>query len=236
MVKQPTAAAEEEIIEDDVDNVSLNEEDLNQTLDANGGEGGGEEENEAEPMEMQTQPEAKRGPGRPRAGMKSLPNMAKMYTKTANRDETTTASTKPETATATAKALAAVIDSMPKRERALTQEQATKLVRAPTGGKMLKHKPGLGNAGMKRHGRKTLRTTDQGITKPAIRRLARRGGVKRLSSLVYEETRGVLRTFLEKVIRDAVIFTEHAKRKTVTSMDVVYSLKRNGRTLYGFDA
>jgi len=29
-----------------------------------------------------------------------------------------------------------------------------------------------------------------GITKPAIRRLARRGGVKRISGLIYEETRG----------------------------------------------
>ena len=33
----------------------------------------------------------------------------------------------------------------------------------------------------------------QGITKPAIRRLARRGGVKRISGLIYEETRGVLK-------------------------------------------
>jgi histone H4 len=73
-----------------------------------------------------------------------------------------------------------------------------------------------------------------GITKPAIRRLARRGGVKRISGLIYEETRGVLKTFLESVIRDAVTYTEHAKRKTVTSLDVVYALKRQGRTLYGF--
>jgi len=29
-------------------------------------------------------------------------------------------------------------------------------------------------------------------------------------------------------------YTEHARRKTVTSMDVVYALKRQGRTLYGF--
>ena len=28
---------------------------------------------------------------------------------------------------------------------------------------------------------------------PAIRRLARRGGVKRISGLIYEETRGVLK-------------------------------------------
>ncbi|KAL6465881.1 hypothetical protein MHYP_G00260140 [Metynnis hypsauchen] len=87
--------------------------------------------------------------------------------------------------------------------------------------------------GAKRH-RKVLRDNIQGITKPAIRRLARRGGVKRISGLIYEETRGVLKVFLENVIRDAVTYTEHAKRKTVTAMDVVYALKRQGRTLYGF--
>jgi histone H4 len=55
-----------------------------------------------------------------------------------------------------------------------------------------------------------------------------------LLSVIYEETRGVLKSFLESVIRDAVTYTEHAKRKTVTSLDVVYALKRQGRTLYGF--
>lgn len=75
-----------------------------------------------------------------------------------------------------------------------------------------------------------------GITKPAIRRLARRGGVKRISNLIYEETRSVLRAFLEGVVRDAVTYTEHARRKTVTAMDVVYALKRQGRSLYGFGA
>ena len=44
---------------------------------------------------------------------------------------------------------------------------------------------------------------------------------------------GVLKVFLENVIRDSVTYTEHAKRKTVTSLDVVYALKRSGRTLYG---
>ena len=70
--------------------------------------------------------------------------------------------------------------------------------------------------------------------KPAIRRLARRGGVKRISGLIYEETRGVLKVFLENVIRDSVTYTEHARRKTVTALDVVYALKRQGKTLYGF--
>ena len=80
---------------------------------------------------------------------------------------------------------------------------------------------GLGKGGAKRH-RKILRDNIQGITKPAIRRLARRGGVKRISGLIYDETRG-----------DSVTYTEHAKRKTVTSLDVIYALKRQGRTLYG---
>ncbi|CAM0955842.1 unnamed protein product [Alopecurus aequalis] len=57
---------------------------------------------------------------------------------------------------------------------------------------------------------------------------------KRISGLIYEETRGVLKIFLENVIRNAVTYTEHARRKTVTAMDVVYALKRQGRTLYGF--
>ncbi|XP_069054326.1 histone H4-like [Lepisosteus oculatus] len=90
---------------------------------------------------------------------------------------------------------------------------------------------GLGKGGAKRH-RKVLRDNIQGITKPAIRRLAHRGGVNRISRLNYEETRGVLKVFLENVT-----YTEHAKhakRKTVTAMDVVYALKRQGRTLYGF--
>jgi histone H4 len=92
---------------------------------------------------------------------------------------------------------------------------------------------GLAPATPKRH-RVVLRGNVQGITKPAIRRLARRGGVKRISGLMYEETRGILKIFLDHVIRDTVTYTEHARRKTVTAMDVVYALKRQGRTLYGF--
>lgn len=93
---------------------------------------------------------------------------------------------------------------------------------------------GLGKGGAKRH-RKILRDNIQGITKPvsplasiipslkillvfiqAIRRLARRGGVKRISGLIYEETRGVLKIFLENVIRDSVTYTEHAKRYVIS--------------------
>ncbi|KAF8233297.1 histone-fold-containing protein [Tricholoma matsutake] len=97
---------------------------------------------------------------------------------------------------------------------------------------------GLGKGGAKRH-RKILtifRVSLHCITKPAIRRLARRGGVKRISGLIYEETRGVLKIFLENVIRDSVQAVDSDGPKTVTALDVVYALKRSGRTLYGFGA
>ncbi len=92
---------------------------------------------------------------------------------------------------------------------------------------------GLGAGGAKRS-RKVLRDTIKGITKPAIRRLARRGGVKRISGMVYEETRGVLRVYLDKIVSDALVYTEHSRRKTVSAADVVRAIERNGRQLYGF--
>ena len=92
-----------------------------------------------------------------------------------------------------------------------------------------------GKGGAKRH-RKVLRDNINGITKPAIRRLARRGGVKRISGLMYEETRNNLKTFLGNVLKASVTYSEHARRKTVTALDVVYALKRQGKTLYGFGA
>lgn len=111
---------------------------------------------------------------------------------------------------------------------------------------------GLGIGGAKRH-RKVIKENINGITKPAILRMARRGGVKRISagkqihlihlltirtnqgrSNIYEETRSTLKTYVGKLIRDAITYMEHGKRKTVTSLDVVYALKRQGRPIYGF--
>ena len=82
--------------------------------------------------------------------------------------------------------------------------------------------------------KKVLSDNVRNITKPALRRLARRGGVKRVSSLIYEELREVVKSFVEAVVKDSVAFTEHAKRRTVTALDVVYALKKRGRTLYGY--
>lgn len=78
-----------------------------------------------------------------------------------------------------------------------------------------------------------LRGNLQGVTNNAIRRLARRGGVSRIAGSVYEKTRSVQEASLQNVISDAVKYTDHARRKTVTVEDVAYALKRQGHTLYG---
>ncbi|XP_069050201.1 LOW QUALITY PROTEIN: uncharacterized protein [Lepisosteus oculatus] len=94
---------------------------------------------------------------------------------------------------------------------------------------------GLGKGGAKRH-RRVLPDNIQGIAKPAIPLLARRGGVEWASGLIYEETRGVLKVFLDAaVIRNGVTYTEHAAGKTVTTtQDMARVLQRQGRILSGF--
>ena len=88
--------------------------------------------------------------------------------------------------------------------------------------------------GAKRHEKKQRHPGRTELTLGGIRRLARRGGVKRISAGVYDETRDFVNYFLGTVVKDAAVFTEASKRKTITAMDVIYALKRSGRTLYGY--
>ncbi|CAJ0605745.1 unnamed protein product [Cylicocyclus nassatus] len=84
------------------------------------------------------------------------------------------------------------------------------------------------NPSKKRPIKMIQRCVCSGITKTAIRRLARRAGVQRISEDIYEEIRCVLHLFIEEVISSAILYMEHAKRTTVTVMDVIYALKRKG--------
>ena len=93
---------------------------------------------------------------------------------------------------------------------------------------------GLAPGGARRHHQKIVRDAIKGVTKPAIRRLARRGGVKRISGLEYEATRGIAKVWLEEMVRDTVTYTEHRRSMTVTVKDVLHALKCRGRPLYGF--
>eukprot|EP01064_Diplonema_japonicum_P036145 TRINITY_DN8035_c0_g2_i1.p1 TRINITY_DN8035_c0_g2~~TRINITY_DN8035_c0_g2_i1.p1 ORF type:complete len:216 (+),score=64.37 TRINITY_DN8035_c0_g2_i1:216-863(+) len=72
----------------------------------------------------------------------------------------------------------------------------------------------------------------RGITKGSIRRLARRGGCKRISKEAFNEARGILTSFVNEVITDTSTLMELTGRKTVRAEDVLFALRKQGRTLY----
>ncbi len=50
-----------------------------------------------------------------------------------------------------------------------------------------------------------------------------------MSGEVSTEARTALQCFLQGIIHDVVIITEHSRRQTATVMDVLLALKRRGR-------
>jgi len=93
---------------------------------------------------------------------------------------------------------------------------------------------GLGKGKAQKRHRRVLKDNIHGITKGDMRRLARRGGVKRISAGIYEETRLALRARLEKLLREITAVTEVCGRKTVCVTDVIFVLNRIGNPIYGF--
>ena len=72
------------------------------------------------------------------------------------------------------------------------------------------------------------------ISRLVICRLARHGGVKRISDNIYEEVRGIMKIFLEYVIKDVITYCDYNNRTTVTTIDIIFVLKCHGCNLYGF--
>jgi histone H4 len=70
------------------------------------------------------------------------------------------------------------------------------------------------------------------ITKGSVKRLARRGGVKRISGDCVEAANKALRVFLTDVIQNAVVYADHGNRRTVTTQDVLLSLKQLNKIMY----
>ena len=101
------------------------------------------------------------------------------------------------------------------------------------------HAKGKGNGkGKGKEGPKWLRSVLNdalhNISHPSICHLVRRGGVKHISANIYEVVRGILKIFLECVIRDVITYCLYSERKTMTTIDVIFTLKHHGRNLYGF--
>ncbi len=88
--------------------------------------------------------------------------------------------------------------------------------------------------GKGKKGESMLEKAEYNITKPALVRLARRGGVKRISATVFPEVRSQILVFLQKVLTDAEIYMAHSHQKTVMPNHMIQALKRSGRTLYGY--
>ena len=92
---------------------------------------------------------------------------------------------------------------------------------------------GKGKSG-KSYGAKRVKRTSKevilGITKPAIRRLARRGGVKRISALIYEETRTVLRDSL-KMLLEMLLFILNMPEERLLLLWMLYMLLKDKEDL-----
>eukprot|EP00759_Apiculatamorpha_spiralis_P000537 PhF_6_TR10185/c0_g1_i1/m.15796/K11254/H4; histone H4 len=72
------------------------------------------------------------------------------------------------------------------------------------------------------------------ITNPCIQRIARRAGIKRVSSLIYDEVRRFIKDRLHMYLADAITCCEMRKATTVQVQDVLYAMRRRGQTVYGF--
>lgn len=64
----------------------------------------------------------------------------------------------------------------------------------------------------------------EGISKPAIKRLAKLAGVNQMSSTVCGDVRDSLNEFVERVIKSSMIYSDHAGRKTLTHADLLCAL------------
>jgi len=89
----------------------------------------------------------------------------------------------------------------------------------------------MGLSGAKVYRRPVYRDNTQGITKPVILRLAHRGGVKSLSGIMYEEIRGVLKVFLEDLIRLSTLSKGYARRSTYQVKDLEFALNVKNKYL-----
>jgi histone H4 len=84
----------------------------------------------------------------------------------------------------------------------------------------------------KRH-RKQAAASEQ-ISKSAIRRIARRAGVRRVGGGCFNDINNAGRTYIKDVLSIAFVYATHAKRKTITCSDILYSLKRMGVKYMGY--
>jgi histone H4 len=70
------------------------------------------------------------------------------------------------------------------------------------------------------------------VRKPALKRLCRRAGIKRMDRHTYGEIRRVMDEYLKTVVRHSLVVMRHSKRKTVMAEDVAVVLRNNRTPLF----
>ena len=76
--------------------------------------------------------------------------------------------------------------------------------------------------------KKVLMDNIDGISKPALQRILRRAGVKRIKCQMYDELRSIMKRYMENIIKNIVVFVEHDRRKTIQMEDLTAALEING--------
>lgn len=86
---------------------------------------------------------------------------------------------------------------------------------------------GIGKGAVKRATPKRTRksSSTRTITRPALKRLAVKGGVTRMSKDAYEPLHRLVLDVLDDTIRVASQFMSHAKRNTLTKEDVMQAVR-----------
>lgn len=107
--------------------------------------------------------------------------------------------------------------------------KSAKIIKSDRVARLKSQKPGkVSSAAAKA---KQISSTHHYIRKPAIKRLARRAGVKRLSDETYKVTLQIANDFVKNVIKNSLLMTQYAGRKTVTTRDVLFALKQTQQVM-----
>lgn len=78
--------------------------------------------------------------------------------------------------------------------------------------------------------RRTVRIRDsiQGVTNPAIHRMALKAGVKKISSECYDEVRAYVEYLVKETVKESLVYTKSAGRKTIMSKDIINAIESQG--------
>lgn len=107
-----------------------------------------------------------------------------------------------------------------------SKSRATSKSRSKTDSKSKSRTAGRRKAGAR--SRHTRREEHKGLTKPALKRLARRSGAKRVNGMVYDELRTITENYMEKILHDVAVLLEYSGHTTAAPKHLYTAMKLRG--------